>query len=168
MSFKTKLINKFTESELEIDQILEESYIPLTESDKQNISFEPEFNINDNNIMIIQKFMDFIKEQLELEEIPKINILYTRKEGMTYGSFDLNGNIINVYGKNRGLADIIRTIAHELTHYWQNTLNKIPKDLNGRNLELEAEANTKAGDITYMFGLQNPEIYTISLTSKDA
>lgn len=163
---RNKLQNLFNNSDFN-HIILNESYVPLNETDKQNIIYEPELSIDKNILSIIELFMDFIKQNLDLEVLPKINLLFNRKEGMTYGCFNPNNNEIDVFAKNRGLADIIRTIAHELVHHWQNINNKIPPNMSERNLELESEANTKAGDIVYMFGLQQPEIYNITIIPKE-
>jgi hypothetical protein len=148
-------------------EILNEAYIKFQESDKQNIQIEPGLDINDETNEIIYNFMDFLKEQLQLEEIPKISLLLNRKEGMTYGAYDPNNNTIFVFAKNRGLADIFRTAAHELVHHFQNLEKRIPKDLKGRNHDLEAEANTKAGDYIYMFGLKDPRVYDIDVKQEN-
>jgi Zn-dependent peptidase ImmA (M78 family) len=160
---RNKILNNFLNQHNIIDTILTESYIPLSEEDKKNIEIEQGLEKSDEINEIIHKFMDFLKEQLQLETLPKISLLLNRKENMTYGVYNPNNNVIYVYAKNRGLADILRTAAHELVHHWQKLNNKIPKDLNGRNLELEGEANTKAGDFIYMFGLKEPNIYEIDI-----
>lgn len=163
--FKNKIQSYFNENIIKSVQ-LNEAYVPLNEQDIKNIIYEPELNLDESTINIIQSFMDFIKQNLELELLPKINLLFNRKEGMTYGCFNTQNNEIDVFAKNRGLADIIRTVAHELVHHWQNVQNKIPEGLTERNPELEAEANTKAGDIVYMFGLKEPTIYDVTITQK--
>jgi len=114
---------------------------------------------------IAQEFLDYVSNHFKLDDYPTIKILAERHHGMTYGAFDPNTNEIMVYGKGRGFADILRTAAHELTHYWQKVENRIPKDLKGRDHQLEAEANIQAGDLIYMFGLEHPEIYNLGVKS---
>ena len=114
---------------------------------------------------ISQEFLDFVADNLSLKEYPKIHLLSQRHQGMTYGVFDPNNDEIKVYAKDRGFADILRTAAHELTHYWQKVEGRIPSDLKGRDHKLESEANTKAGDLIYMFGLKNPQIYEMGIKS---
>lgn len=164
MNIKSKIIKNF----MDFNPIyLTESYMPLNENDKDNIKIETGLKFDKNTKNILYKFIDFLKDQLHLESIPNIEILHKRKQGMTYGAFDPNDNSIKVFGKNRGLADIFRTIAHELVHFWQKIENRIPENLKHRDTKLESEANTKAGDFIYMFGLTNPEIYEINIENSE-
>lgn len=110
---------------------------------------------------LIVKFLELVKTNLDLETLPVLNILNKRKDGMTYGAFVPSTESVDVYGKNRGLADVLRTIAHEYTHYKQKVDGRIPENLQHRDHELESDANTKAGDLVYMFGLENPQIYEL-------
>lgn len=125
----------------------------------KNLKIESGINFNNNEEELLNVFLEFVKEYLQLSALPLVNILAERKGKMTYGSYSPDNNNLNVYAKNRGLADVMRTAAHELTHHKQNTLNKIPKDLNHRDEALENEANSVAGNIVYLFGLEHPEIY---------
>lgn len=113
----------------------------------------------------VKDFLKFTKEYLQLDKLPTVHILDTRTEGMTYGAFSPDNEMLKVYGKNRGLADVMRTTAHELTHYNQKVENRIPKGLNHRDKTLESEANTVSGDIVYMYGLEHPEIYELGDSS---
>ena len=64
---------------------------------------------------------------------------------------------------NRNLADALRTIAHELTHFKQSLDKRItdnPEDKSGETgSEIENEANARAGIIMREFGKSHPEIY---------
>jgi Zn-dependent peptidase ImmA (M78 family) len=55
------------------------------------------------------------------------------------------------------MADILRTLAHELVHHMQNLKGD---ELNGDDgSEIENEANAQAGVIMRKFGRENPEIF---------
>jgi hypothetical protein len=125
----------------------------------KNLKIDQDIEFNNNEEELLNIFLEFVKEYLQLSLIPIVHILAERKGKMTYGAYSPDSNMLNVYGKNRGLADVMRTAAHELTHHKQNTQNKIPKDLNHRDETLENEANAVAGNIVYLFGLEHPEIY---------
>lgn len=125
--------------------------------------FHAEDDISQDVLQILDSYLSYLKHSLDIESLPTIKILSNRLEGMTYGAYSPKNDEIFVLGKNRGLADVFRTLAHELVHYKQKLENKIPDSLDERNLELEGEANTKAGDLIYMFGLQNPSIYQITV-----
>ena len=149
----------------EVDNTLVNEISPEKEENNLEIDQGLLYSMKEHDVL--EKFIIFIKLSLELQEIPKIHLLSKRKEGMTYGAFDPSTNEIYVYAKNRGLADVIRTTAHELTHYKQKIENRIPKNLQLRDHTLESEANTKAGDIVYMFGLENPQIYELGDFKQD-
>lgn len=62
------------------------------------------------------------------------------------------------HAKNRALADIMRTLAHELTHHRQNELGLLkPGDTD--NQPLEDQANVYSGRLVRWFGRQHKEIY---------
>lgn len=124
-----------------------------------SLQFTPEMK------KIAQEFLEWSAENLGLEAFPSISLLGQHHKGMTYGAFDPNTNEILVYAKDRGFADVLRTAAHELTHYWQKVEGRIPENLTSRDHKLESEANTKAGDLVYMFGLEHPEIYELGFVS---
>lgn len=137
--------------------------LPLSEEIivDDGLQIDRDIRFQKNEETILKQFLKFTKEYLQLDDLPVIHILDTRTEGMTYGAFSPDNNELKVYGKNRGLADVMRTCAHELTHYKQKVENRIPKGLNHRDKTLESEANTIAGDIVYMYGLEHPEIYEL-------
>ena len=67
--------------------------------------------------------------------------------------------VIKVCAKNRALADVMRSIAHELVHhkqFEQGRLKVQPPDIGG---EIEDEANAKAGQYIKMFAKEDPTIY---------
>lgn len=118
------------------------------------------FKGNEQELVI--KFLDYIKTKLNMNKMPNIHVVSVRDETMkTYGQYEPDIDTIKVYGKNRGLADVLRTIVHEIIHYWQKITGKFPENMEGRNQELETEANALAGDYIYMFGLENPTIYNL-------
>jgi Zn-dependent peptidase ImmA (M78 family) len=101
---------------------------------------------------IIDEFLDYASEYLSIDK-PNVEISYDPGLSAKLGSFGYldtdNGDIV-VIGINRNLADILRTIAHELVHTKQLISNK---DFN------ENEANAEAGIIVRKFGLENKYIY---------
>lgn len=143
----------------------EEKEVEVVEEKPSKVEVESGITFDDSMKALTEKFLTFVAENLQLQEYPTIKVLAKRQGGMTYGAFNPADNSIMVLGKSRGLADIFRTVAHELTHYKQKVEGRIPSDLKGRDLKLEAEANTKAGDLIYMFGLQNPQVYELVVAS---
>jgi len=115
-----------------------------------------------NNKTLMNKFIDFVNDYLELESPCTINLTRDREDITTTAYYDIVNHHICVYIKDRAIMDVMRSLAHELVHHHQNERG----DLLGRAEEgadgspLENEANSKAGEIIRVFGRQNPEIYT--------
>ena len=55
--------------------------------------------------------------------------------------------IVKVYGKNRALVDVLRSIAHELTHMLQDERGDIVGNIQDAGGTIEDEANARAGEI---------------------
>lgn len=113
--------------------------------------------ISDEQTDILNKFIEFCKQHLKITDLPEIHYSVDRNDApMTTGVFIPDQNVIFVYIKGRAFCDWIRTLAHELTHYKQHVEDRIPPNVEGRDLELEAEANIAAGDIVYNFAHSDP------------
>lgn len=117
--------------------------------------------LNDDNKEKLTAFVKFVKDQLELKTVPTISIKGNRDGLKTTANYDYTkeNKIIKVYGKNRALVDIMRSVAHEMVHHKQfedGRLEQRPPDIGG---EIEDEANAKAGQYIKLFSKENPTIY---------
>lgn len=117
--------------------------------------------LNDDKKDKLNRFVKFVRDQLELDMVPVISIQNHRKDLKTTANYDYTKNekIIKVCMKNRALVDVMRSIAHELVHhkqYEQGRLEVKPPDIGG---EIEDEANAKAGQFIKMFAKQDSTIY---------
>lgn len=112
---------------------------------------------------VIKKFLNFVTDKLDLgDDMPKLILSYDNDEASSMSSFgkytpDLNE--IRVVVANRNLADVLRTIAHEIIHYRQNKDGKLKSDSNKTGSEHENEANALAGVYMREFGQKNPIIF---------
>ena len=109
----------------------------------------------------LNKFVKFVKDELELDQVPKIVIQNNRNGLKTTANYNYNleVKVIKVTAKNRLLVDVMRSIAHELVHhkqYEQGRLKVKPPDIGG---EIEDEANAKAGQFIKMFSKLDETIY---------
>jgi hypothetical protein len=131
-------------------EVLKESEEKIVVIEK-NEEGEPVFDRKKEELL--NKFLDYSKEFLKISKLPKVNILEKRKEGMTAGAYSPEENEVWVYGKNRALADVLRSVAHELVHHKQNETGEIEKyerkDVGGK---IEDDANSIAGQIIKSFG----------------
>ena len=117
--------------------------------------------LNDDKKDKLNRFVKFVKNQLELDTVPVISIQNHRENIKTTANYDYTkeNKVVKVYGKNRALDDIMRSVAHELVHhkqFEQGRLEVRPPDIGG---EIEDEANAKAGQYIKMFSKENPDIY---------
>ena len=111
------------------------------------------------NVELITKFAKHCIKELGLKGKVKI-ILAKRQTGMpTAGYFDPNTCEVFVAVHNRAIADVMRTMAHELTHCRQQQQGTdFPNDDEGLQ-PLEDEANTMSGRLVRFYGRKNREIY---------
>jgi hypothetical protein len=117
--------------------------------------------LTDEKKEILDKFVLFVKEQLELKTVPTIKIQNHRDGLKTTANYDYTkeNKIIKVCAKNRALVDVCRSIAHEMVHhkqFEQGRLKVRPPDIGG---EIEDEANAKAGQYIKMYSKKDPNIY---------
>lgn len=115
----------------------------------QPLQIDGECGYNDEARMHANDFAVFCQQQLGLEKLPTIKILGSRVGEMTTGAFNPATDEIMVLGGGRALVDMMRTLAHELTHYRQRIQNKIVSTK--RDWNLEGEADTMAGKIVYTY-----------------
>jgi hypothetical protein len=126
-------------------------------------------NINESllpmeeKMSVINEFIDFANEKLELDgDMPDLKISQDPDEATTmksFGKYTPETNELRVVAVNRNLADILRTLAHELVHHKQRKDNKLKPDSNDTGSEIENEANALAGVLLREFGQQNPIIF---------
>ena len=112
---------------------------------------------------IIKDFVNFIKTKVKFEgDLPKILITYNEdeaKDSKSFGRYTPHDSEIKVVGINRNLADILRTLGHELIHHSQNLKGELDINSGEDGSEQENEANSLAGVIMREFGKENPIIF---------
>ena len=111
---------------------------------------------------IIKEFIKHVAKELELTTLPRIKFSTDNEEvknRRSFGYYNPGQNIIWVYTKNRNMADMLRTLAHELVHHKQDIDGRIYNDSGETGSEIENEANARAGVILRNFGKQNNMIY---------
>jgi Zn-dependent peptidase ImmA (M78 family) len=116
-----------------------------------------------DNLGILEKFLPFCSERLGLTELPKIKIIDNNSYSLEYksfGGYQPGKKSIVLAIQNRHIADVLRTLAHELTHFKQDTKGELEDPNAGETgSDQENEANSQAGVIMRDFGRANPNIY---------
>jgi len=104
---------------------------------------------------IVKKFLPFVQQHLELSDLPEIQLLDQPLTG-TFGRYS-DGNI-RVMAHGRHPIDVLRTLAHELVHYKQDSEGRIHDDSGETGSDEENEANAVAGVIMRDFDQAHPEL----------
>lgn len=119
-------------------------------------------NEDDKN-SIITEFIDYTNNHLGLtDKKPNITISQDPKEAANMRSFGLytpDTGEIRVVAVNRNLADVLRTLAHEMVHFLQHSEDRLYADAGKDGSDIENEANAKAAVIMREFGRNNPIIF---------
>ena len=110
----------------------------------------------------LQTFVDFVADGLGITNVPTLqfeeSLDFTQKEH-SFGGFIPEDNKIIVVVANRNLADIMRSLAHELVHAKQNEETPLSAQQGETGSEIENQANAVAGVIMRLYGKNNPQIY---------
>lgn len=101
-----------------------------------------------------------IKKSLGLTSLPKItiknNIVYNGQP--SFGQFIPMDDVVLISVANRHPNDIIRTLAHELTHYRQYLDDKLGPHSGRTGSNDENEAHAEAGKIMRILNKSHPQL----------
>jgi hypothetical protein len=128
-----------------------------------NESLKPKQRLTENETGTIGEFIKFAIKNLQITQPPSgLTLSYDTnqaKEKRSFGYFDPNSNKIWIYCKNRNMADVLRTLAHELVHHKQGEEGRIEYESGKTGSDIENEANAKAGILLRDFGKLYDNIY---------
>jgi hypothetical protein len=108
---------------------------------------------------MFKKFLPVAMQYIELKSLPKMifRSKITDDEQPTFGRYDSEDQVLSVALENRHPNDILRTIAHELVHYKQDTTHTLNPDSGETGSSEENEAHAIAGVVMRHFNKQFPE-----------
>ena len=117
--------------------------------------------LSEENKNKLNEFVKFVRNELGIKKMPEIRIQNNRNEIKTTANYNYNlpEKVVKIYGKDRALVDIMRSLGHELCHHkqWeQGRLEVKPADIGS---EEENEANAVAGIMIKKFALKDNTIY---------
>lgn len=116
----------------------------------------------DDRESVIGDFVEFVKNEIQMDDAPEIKLSYDNKvaqEMKSFGKYTPETNELVVVAANRNLGDILRTIAHELIHHKQHKEGNLDQNSSETGSNIENEANALAGVLMRKFGAENPIIY---------
>lgn len=110
-------------------------------------------------VEMFKKFLPLAMEILKLDSLPKMEFVtkVDDTEQPTFGLYSNGDRVLKVALTNRHPNDILRTVAHELTHYKQDVNNELNNDSGDTGSNEENEANATAGIIMRHFNKRYPE-----------
>lgn len=113
----------------------------------KNLQLPPE------KIRLAGEFTLFCAEHLPIEDDFKVYLVSNREPHSisTTAVYELGNNCCRIYAKNRALVDILRSVAHEMTHMYQDESGLIKghvQDVGGFH---EDHANARAGELIKRF-----------------
>lgn len=118
--------------------------------------------MNQKKLDILKHFLGFCKKELEIQSLPKISLITDRsfvENFRSFGEYNPNEMSIRVFIGNRNLADICRSLAHELVHHRQHELGLIYSTAGDTGTDIENDANSIAGIIMREYGKLNLGVY---------
>jgi len=119
----------------------------------KGLGYKPE------NIKLAGEFILFCADNLPIEGEFEVHLVNSREHHgiQTTAFYDPNNQCSKIYAKNRALADVLRSVAHELTHMMQDQIGLLSsgpiRDAGGFH---EDQANAKAGELIKLFAKSKP------------
>jgi hypothetical protein len=123
--------------------------------------------MNQNKLNTLKDFVAFCKQELNIQTLPKVSLINDKdfvEQNRSFGEYNPQTNAVRVVALNRNLADICRSLAHELCHHRQNELGLIYTDAGETGTDIENDANAMAGILMRDYGKRNVAVYDLSQT----
>jgi len=116
-------------------------------------------NLEEQKQKFIGDFCNFCADALPIEGQFKVYVVSEREPYSigTTAAYIVNENTCYVYGKNRALPDVMRSIAHEMTHMMQDQTGLINGPIRDAGGFHEDQANARAGELLKLFAKSKPE-----------
>jgi len=133
----------------------------VVEADPVGLEEEP-VSLTDEEIL--KDFIDFCFKELKLKSMPVVKL---RKDpewsvrNKTFGRYIDDHNLLEVAWGQRHIMDVLRTVAHELTHRHQHERESVPTDAGETGSPYENEANARAGILMRDYARLHPEYFAV-------
>jgi len=121
--------------------------------------FTPNGETKAKFVEMFEKFLPLAMHYIGLKSLPKMKFQKSIGDTHqpTFGMYVNDEKTLHVALANRHPNDILRTIAHELTHYKQDTEHELNDDSGTTGSPEENEANATAGIVMRHFNKKYPE-----------
>lgn len=117
-----------------------------------------DLNYSPEQMRLAGEFVVFCAESLPISGEYTVHIVSDREShGITTTAvYEVGNNTCRVYAKDRHFADVLRSIAHEMTHMMQDQTGLITGPVQDAGGFHEDQANSKAGEIIKLFAKSKP------------
>ena len=112
-----------------------------------------DLNYDQKKADLASQFILFCAENLPIEGDFEVYVVTDREpHGITTTAvYEVGNNCCKIYGKNRAFADVLRSIAHEMTHMMQDEMGLINGPIRDAGGFHEDQANARAGELIKLF-----------------
>jgi hypothetical protein len=132
----------------------------------ENMLMLAESTINESNPnAFIKKFAPWVAKQIGIK-LPKI-VLLDKPRDTTFGQYVPDEKTIYLVTGGRHPVDVLRTLAHELTHHKQDLEDNLPAGAGETGTDQENEANANAGIVMRDFADNQPEYFGLTTKGKE-
>ena len=116
-------------------------------------------NYNPEQMKLAGEFILFCADSLPIEGEFEVHLVNSREPHniSTTALYEVGNNCCKVYCKNRALADVLRSVAHEMTHMMQDQIGILNGQIRDAGGFHEDQANAKAGELLKLFAKSSPE-----------
>jgi len=115
---------------------------------------------------ILKDFIDFCVKELKINDLPTIKLRRDPQWSVvhkTFGRYINDKHLLEVAWGQRHIMDVLRTVAHELTHRHQHERdgNKMDSTAGETGSPWENEANARAGVLMRDYARLHPEFFEL-------
>ena len=119
---------------------------------------DEDLGYNPEQMKLAGEFILFCADSLPIEGDFEVHLVNSREPHgiVTTALYEVGNNCCKVYSKNRALADVLRSVAHEMTHMMQDQIGIVNGNIRDAGGFHEDQANSKAGEMLKLFAKSKP------------
>jgi hypothetical protein len=122
-------------------------------NNQKKLFISQDLDIGDEKILLIGDFINFCSEMLPIRSGYKVYLVSNREPYSisTTAAYIVGENEVRIYVKGRALVDILRSIAHEMTHMMQDEQDLLGGEVRDAGGFHEDQANARAGELIKLY-----------------
>jgi len=109
--------------------------------------------LSPEKIILTGEFCSFCADKLPIQKHFEVYVVAERTQHgiSTTALYEVGNNTCKIYGGNRAFVDVLRSIAHEMTHMMQDEMGLITGNIQDAGGFHEDQANARAGELIKRF-----------------